>query len=49
VWCPPGERRSEAEIGKALAALFNGAGIDVVDRDGRLIAVGVSLRPGPAS
>jgi hypothetical protein len=45
-WCPPGERRSEAEIGQALAALFNGAGIDVIERDGRLIAVGVSLRPG---
>jgi hypothetical protein len=44
LWCPPGERRADAEIGRALAALFDGANIPVVEREGRRIVVGVSLK-----
>jgi hypothetical protein len=44
LWCPPGERRADAEIGRALAALFDGANISVVEREGRRVVVGVSLK-----
>ena len=43
-WCPQGRSFSEAQIGGALAMLFGDAGIDVAERDGRLVAVGVSLK-----
>jgi hypothetical protein len=33
-----------AKFGRALADLFNGAGIPITERDGRLVAVGVSLK-----
>lgn len=38
------DRYSDAEIAKALADLFQEAGIPVAEQDGRLIALGVSLK-----
>jgi hypothetical protein len=38
------QRCSDVEIGRALAALFGGANIQVVERDGRRVAVGISLK-----
>jgi hypothetical protein len=43
-WCPPERRFSEAQIGQALATLFGDAGIGIAERDGRLVAIGVSLK-----
>jgi hypothetical protein len=37
-------RISGAKIGKALAAMLKDGGVDVMERDGRLIAVGISLK-----
>jgi hypothetical protein len=34
-----------AQIGLLLAELFDGAGLSITERDGRLLAVGVSLKP----
>jgi hypothetical protein len=33
-----------AQIGLLLAELFDGAGLSILERDGRLTAIGVSLR-----
>jgi hypothetical protein len=43
-WCPPARRRPDAQIGRALAELFNQAGIEIPEHDGRLVAMGVSLK-----
>ena len=43
-WCPPDRRISAAKIGHALANLFRQAGIEIADRNGRLVAIGVSLK-----
>ena len=43
-WCPEDRRLPDAHVGRALAALFDQAGIMVADRGGRLVAVGVSLK-----
>jgi hypothetical protein len=44
VWCPADRRLPAAQIGKALAKLFRDAGIAVAERNGRLVAIGVSLK-----
>lgn len=44
VWCPKNCRHSEAQFGRALAKLLNQAGITIADRNGRLVAIGVSLK-----
>ena len=43
-WCPADRRLPEATIGRALADLFKGAGIPIAKRNGKLVAIGVTLR-----
>jgi hypothetical protein len=43
-WCPADRRVSAAKIGRALADLFKGAGIPIATRNGKLVAIGVTLR-----
>ena len=40
----PGLQASTAAIGRALAQLFQDVGIHIEEREGRLIAVGISLK-----
>jgi len=44
-WCAPPNRLPDAQIGRALAELFNDAGITIAERGGRLVAQGLSLKP----
>jgi hypothetical protein len=44
-WCAPPNRLPDAQIGRALAELFNEAGITIAERGGRLVAQGLSLKP----
>jgi hypothetical protein len=43
-WCPVERRLPPAKIGQALAKLFSQTGIAIADRNGRLVAIGVSLK-----
>jgi hypothetical protein len=45
-WCATKgiEPLPAAQIGLLLAELFDGAGLSIAERDGRLMAVGVSLQ-----
>lgn len=46
-WCATKgiEPLPAAQIGLLLAELFDGVGLSIAERDGRLMAVGVSLKP----
>jgi hypothetical protein len=44
-WCPAERRLPPAKIGQALAKLFSQTGIAIADRNGRLVAIGISLKP----
>jgi hypothetical protein len=43
-WCSADRRFSPAQIGRALARLFNETGITIAFRNGRLVAIGVSIK-----
>jgi hypothetical protein len=43
-WCPADRRVPKAKIGRALADLFRGAGIPIANRNGKLVAIGVTLK-----